>query len=142
MENVKLRKMTAFAAALALSAQNGMTVLNAEETVDALNNVENSKNEALKIADSEIENAKSRLSAAGNDIDKATQNFENKLKEKANEMKKKCEEEINSIGDDIKKETEEAINSYFSSNKDLLVSNIEILQLKELPDLSEWRTNK
>ncbi|MBP1590776.1 MAG: dockerin type I repeat-containing protein [Oscillospiraceae bacterium] len=34
MENVKLRKMTAFAAALALAAQNGMTVLNAEETVE------------------------------------------------------------------------------------------------------------
>ncbi len=34
MENVKLRKMTAFAAALALAAQNGMAVLNAEETAD------------------------------------------------------------------------------------------------------------
>ena len=31
MKNVNLRKMTAFAAALALAAQSGMTVLNAEE---------------------------------------------------------------------------------------------------------------
>ena len=34
MKNVKLRKMTAFAAALALAAQNGMAVLNAEETAE------------------------------------------------------------------------------------------------------------
>ncbi len=34
MENVKLRKMTAFAAALALAAQNGMTVISAADNAD------------------------------------------------------------------------------------------------------------
>ena len=91
--------------------------------------IKKAKEASIELIDEEINNAKERLSAADNDLEKAIETLEGKIKNKVNEMKTNCENEVKTIGEEIEKETNETINAYYNS-KDMSSSKIETEKAK------------
>lgn len=74
----------------------------------------------LKLIEDEINNAKSRLKDAGNDIKNATEILEMKIKKITKEVFQKKEDEINNLKVELKKLIENSIEEFDSKNNEVM----------------------
>jgi vacuolar-type H+-ATPase subunit H len=90
-----------------------------------------SKEKCLEIINDEIDNASQRLKDADNDLEKASNALEEKIKTEYNEMIKLQENEVKNILDDIIRKSNQAIETHYSKSS-LSESEIGIMKGKAI----------